>query len=83
MKKLKSVLKGLPECEKTRPFATFPRIFWDMHSLILPKKFTMKMGEGPVTALKNPIELAFSRQSSTPFDITLNFYRRHYATKGK
>ncbi len=37
---------------------------------ILPKKFTMNRGEGTITALKNPTALAFSRQTSTKFDIT-------------
>ncbi len=40
-------------------------------SLILPDKFTMKGGERTITALENPIELAFSRQKSAKFDITI------------
>ncbi len=55
MKKFENVLVDLPGYGKT----------------ILPKKFTTNGGEGTSTALKNPIALAFSRQRSTKFDITL------------
>ena len=47
------------------------QIFFGLRSLILPKKFTMKGREGTAAALENPIELAFSRRSSTKFDNTL------------
>jgi hypothetical protein len=55
MKKLESVLNDLLGCGKPN----------------LPKKFTMKEGEGTITALEKPIELAFSRRKSVKFDITI------------
>ncbi len=72
MKKLESVLNGNLGCGKPRYLTTFLRIFLGLRSFILPGKFTMIGGEGTITALKNPLELAFSRQKSAKFDITLH-----------
>ncbi|UCH96807.1 MAG: hypothetical protein JSV88_08130 [Candidatus Aminicenantes bacterium] len=42
MKKVESILNGLPGFGKTRPLAIFPQIFFGLPSFILAKKFTMK-----------------------------------------
>ena len=76
MKKSESVLNGYLGCGKPRYVVAFPQILFDLRSLIPPKKFTMKGGERTITALKNPLELAFSRRNSTKFDITKKNKRR-------
>ncbi len=76
MKKLESVLNGYPGCGKPRGVAILPQIHFGLHSLILHDKFTMKGGEGTLTALKNSISLAFCRHKSTKFDITHDKIRR-------
>jgi hypothetical protein len=44
MKKLESVLRGLPGRGITSPFTAFPQFLFGLRSLILPKKFTMRGG---------------------------------------
>jgi hypothetical protein len=77
MKKLESVFKDLPGCGITNARAILPRIFWGVSSLVLPKKFTIKRGEGTITALKNPLALTFSRRKRVKFDITETEIRRY------
>lgn len=59
MKKVESVLNGLQGFAKTKPLATFPQIFFGLPSLILPKKFTMKGGEGVASASHSCVEALF------------------------
>jgi hypothetical protein len=50
MKKVESVLDGSLGWGKTRTLTTFPQILFCLHSLILPKIFTIQGGEGSARA---------------------------------
>jgi hypothetical protein len=69
MKKVESVLYGSLGWVKTRALATFPQIRFALLSLILPKIFTIKVGEGGASASHPPVEALFKRSVSTN-DIT-------------
>jgi hypothetical protein len=61
MKKVESVLNGSLGWGKTRTLATFPQILFCLLSLILPKIFTIKGGEGGASASHPRVETLFKR----------------------
>jgi hypothetical protein len=62
MKKVESVVNDYLACGKPGTLSTFPRILFSLNSLILPKKFTIKEGEGTISTLKAPAELIPGRR---------------------
>jgi hypothetical protein len=61
MKKVESVLDGSLGWGKARTLATFPQTLFYLHSLIPPKIFTIKGGEGGASASHPHVE-ALSRR---------------------
>jgi hypothetical protein len=61
MKKVEIVLNGSLGWGKTRTLATFPQILFCLHSLILPKIFTIHGGEGGASASHPRVETLFKR----------------------
>jgi hypothetical protein len=61
MKKVEIVLNGSLGWGKTRTLATFPQILFCLHSLILPKIFTIQGGEGGASASHPRVETLFKR----------------------
>jgi hypothetical protein len=71
MKKVESVLNGSLGSGKTRSLATFPHIRFGLLSLILPKIFTIKGGEGGASASHPHVEALFKRSVSKNLTLPL------------
>ena len=61
MKKVESVLDGSLGWGKARTLATFPQTLFYLHSLIPPKIFTIKGGEGGASASHPRVETLSKR----------------------
>jgi hypothetical protein len=61
MKKVESVLNGFLRWGKTRTLATFPQILFCLHSLILPKIFTIQGRKEGASASHPHLDALFKR----------------------
>jgi len=74
MKKVEPILNGALGFGKTRFLAACQQILFGLLSLILPKIFTTKEGEGGVNASNPHVEALFKRPIST--NLTLTFLKK-------
>jgi hypothetical protein len=72
MKNVESVINGFLGWGKTRLVAIFPQTLFGLLSLIIPKIFTMKGGEGGVSASHPRVETLSRRL--VHLNLTLHFY---------